>query len=151
MAGKACDRHISNMFKIEIPGFPDLNFAECSPLEAGVEVEEDWSEGGILPDKTPGMGKVEDVTLKRGTTADTSELDWMKQVADFGAGTGAAPCDDYKRDCALVQLDRNKNEVARYNLFGAFPNKIKIGEWKKDSKEKIITELTLSMDYWERA
>lgn len=147
--GRVCQLHSKWRFRVEIPSFSDVNFEKVSEISMEVEVEEYWDGGGdLLPDKFPGKGKVDNVTFERGATTNLDDLDWFKKVADFGAGTAAAACADFKQDVAVVQLDGKKDEIMRYTLFKMWPVKVTCGSWDSNAgAEKVVRSFEAAYDF----
>lgn len=148
MAGRVCNYHSAYNFRVEIPGFADAYFKTVSGLRQEVEVEEIREGGNLLPTKLPGVGNVPNVTFERGRTNDESIVDWFTEIADFANGVGADPCDDsFKRNIAVVQLNRRGEEIKRYTLINAFPVAIEHGEWDNDSTDKVIETMEVAYDF----
>lgn len=148
MSTRFCRLESKSMFRVEVPGIGDAEFTKCSPIKQGVETEEYYEGGKLLPIKYAGKGKVDNVTLERGSTTDIDLLEWFETVANFSENTGADPCDpNYKRDVAVIQLNRNGDEIKRYVLTGAFPVMIEHGDWDASSTEKVIEKVELAYDY----
>ncbi len=151
MAGKA--RRYLDRFKflIEIDGITQTGFQKCSELKGGVETVEHYEGGALLPDKSPGLGKYEDITLEYGATENLEIYEWFRQVLDAAQETGGADPSEYKRNLSIIQLDRAGNEVQRWNVFGAWPKEFVAGEWDNTANEKLIRKVTLAIDYYEAA
>lgn len=145
--GRNCSIHSKWRFIVDIPGFADMKFEKVSEIAAEVEVEEMWEGAALLPDKYPGRGTVDNVTMERGSTTNRDDLEWFKSVADFAAGKAAAICSDFKRDIVVIQLDGQQNELLRYTLFGAFPRRLVLGEWDNSSSDKVIRKMEIAYDY----
>lgn len=148
MAGRACSYHSAYNFRVEIPGFADAYFKTVSGLRHEIEVEEIREGGSLLATKLPGVGSVPNVTFERGTTNDAAVIDWFTEVANFADGTGADPCsEDFKRNIAVIQLNRRGEEIRRYTLINAFPVAIEHGEWDNDSTDKVIETMEVALDF----
>jgi phage tail-like protein len=105
-------------FLVEIDGISQANFIECSGLDATTEVIE-TREGGnnTTVSKLPGKTTYTDITLKWGMTASNELWLWRQAVID-----GAVA--QMRRNGSIVLYDlTNKNEVARWNFFNAWPSK----------------------------
>lgn len=148
MAGNVCQRHSMYSFDVQIQG-TQLLFQKVSKIAFGIEVEEIREGGNLLPDKTPGFGTVENVTFEKGVTDDEYEIQWFKIMANGAAGVGVPgqACDAYKRPILLRQLARDKKPVREYNMVGAFPVKLEIGDWDSESNEKVVLSMECAYDY----
>lgn len=151
MAGKARKYYDRFKFLVEIDGITQAGFQKAGPLEGSVEVTEHWEGGALLPDKSPGRGKFEDITLEYGATDNLELYEWFRSVLDAAQEAGGADPADYKRNLSIVQLDRAGNEVQRWNVYGAWPTKFRAGEWDNTSSEKLIRQVVLAIDYYEPA
>jgi phage tail-like protein len=103
-------------FLVEIDGITQANFIECSGLDTTTEVIE-TREGGnnTTVTKLPGKTTYTDITLKWGMTASAVLWQWRQDIMD-GVVT--------RRNGSIVVYDlANKNEVARWNFFNAWPSK----------------------------
>lgn len=151
MAGRA--RKFSDKFKflVEIDGIVQTGFQKAGPLRASVEVIEHEEGGALIPDKSPGKGKFEDITLEYGATENLEIYNWFKQVLDAAQETGGADPDDYKRNLAIIEQDRTGKEVGRWNVYGAWPREFEAGDWDNTANEKLIRKVTLAIDYFEPA
>lgn len=136
-------------FLVEIDGVVSAGFQKCSELSGSTAVIEHYEGGAIIPDKSPGRGKFDDITLERGAVIGDLDLyDWFSSVLDAVAGIGGATPGDYKRDMDIVQQDRSGLELMRWRVSQAWPNKFKAGDWDNDSDEKVIESVVLSIDYF---
>lgn len=147
MAGKACDYQDAWLFEVEVPGFTRAKFKKVTGIEVSVNVRKIREGGALLEEKHPTFGNVEDVEFERGITSSTDYIDWFNEVADFINDEGADVCDDFKRDIVVKQLNRRKDVVRRRTLVGAFPNKLKEGDFDSDSEDVLMETMTVSYDY----
>jgi phage tail-like protein len=144
-AKKYYDRY---KFRVEIPGIGQSGFQKAGPLAAEVDVNEHWEGGSILPDKSPGKLKFDDLTLGYGATDDLSMFVWFATIADGLSETGELDPELFKKDISIVQLDRAGNEVHRWMVFGAWPKRFVAGDWDNTSGEKTIREVVLVYDFF---
>ena len=129
-------------FRLEFDGIPQAAFTTCGPLEATTE-EVTQAEGGALSDnKEPGKVVYAPITCTRGTTANRDLYEWWKRINQDGE-------DDFK-DFSVVQTDRAGTEIRRYNVFGTWPMRNKMGEWDASVSENNIEEIELSVSRIER-
>jgi phage tail-like protein len=143
--GKQRSYHKKFAFKIEIDGIANTGFQKCSELSVEAAKVEQWEGGAIIPNKSPGRLTMSDVTLEFGSTKDFDVWQWMKQVADAVAGTGAVD-PEYKRTLDIIQLDRDGSEIRRWTLTNAWPTKFVAGEWDNTVDENLIQSVTLTYD-----
>jgi phage tail-like protein len=102
-------------FIVEIDGNASAGFTECSGLSSEttvIEYREGSDKGGIR--KFPGLRKYNNVTLKRGLTANRDLWNWYKSVID-----GASD----RRNVSIILLADDRTEVARFTLSQAWPCK----------------------------
>jgi len=137
-------------FTVDIEGFGSLAFQKCSPITVEQKQTEHWEGGAVIPFKAP-SGRMEfaDITLDRGATNDFDAYNWMLQVGDALAQRGEVDI-TYKRNAAVVQLDRDGAELTRYNLFGCWPKNFTAGEWDNTSDDVVIEMMVLAYDFFVR-
>ena len=88
MAGKARRYYDKFRFRVEIDGATQAGFSKAGPLKGTVEEVEHYEGGSLLPDKSPGRGKFEDITLEYGATDNLELIDnarWAGVLLDTGA------------------------------------------------------------------
>lgn len=134
-------------FQVEIDGLGSAAFRTCS--EIAIEFGDvDHREGGtLIPDKTPGLATVDDVTLERGATQDRDLYDWLLEVANLAANGGEVDY-NYKRMVDVVQYDRdNKTVLRRWRLHNAYVKRFVAGSWDNEADENVIESVVLRYDY----
>ena len=137
-------------FLVEIDGFARAGFMKAGPLEAEVKPVEVWEGGALSPIKLPAKVTFGDITLERGATSDRDLYRWFVDVADAVLNAGLTdPL--YKRTLDIVQLDRAGTEVQRWRVVGAWPTKVKFGEWDSAADEVLVESVTLACDEWHLA
>ena len=103
-------------FLVEIDKIISAAFSEVEGL--GMEISYAEYRNGNDPVNTvrklPGLSKFTNITLKRGITGSTDLFDWIKAAA---AGQPA------QRNVAVILLDEQRNEVMRWVLRHAQPQK----------------------------
>lgn len=137
--GRETDPLIGFNFALELQGSITGYFTECSGIGSEHEIVEHkvvTDTGQELVQKIPGRLKWQDVTLKRGITADMQIWDWRKTV-EQGEVVGA------RKTCSVIMFDRNYKEVARWNFENAWPSKVSGPSVKADSNEFGVEEVTL--------
>ncbi|MDI3548127.1 MAG: hypothetical protein PWR10_1779 [Halanaerobiales bacterium] len=151
MAGRARKFHDKFKFLVEIDGIVQTGFQKAGPLRGGVEVIEHYEGGALLPDKSPGKGKFEDITLEYGATENLEIYEWFKNVLDAAQETGGTDQDEYKRNLSIIEQDRAGREVGRWDVYGAWPKEFEAGDWDNTANEKLIRKVILVIDYFEPA
>ena len=75
---------------------------------------------------------------------------WMNLINNHNQNTGATNTADYFSDAAVVQLDKDGNELKRYTFRGVWPTNVSAIDVSFDS-ENAIEEFTveLQVQYWE--
>jgi phage tail-like protein len=143
-------------WKIEIDGvlvggFKDLSlnidgreasgFKEIAGLESEIEVVEFKDGDDPITHKRAGKAKYKNITLKRGFVADDSLLAW------FELGEKAA-----RKSGSIIYLDREGQEVLRYDFSAAYPSAAKGAKIVMDRDTGIATasELELVVADFER-
>lgn len=133
-------------FALEIQGVVTGFFTEVSGLGSEHEIIEHKvvdESGREIVHKIPGRLKWQDVTFKRGITANMDIWKWRKQVEDGDVESARA-------NGSVVMFDQHLEEVARWNFENAWPTKVTGPSLKSDSNEIAIEELTISHEYINR-
>lgn len=133
---------------VEIEGIAVAAFTRMSSLEAEIGVVQQREGGKLIPDKSPGLVNVTDVTLERGAANGDSDLyKWWLDVVRMSAGGGTGlPTPFYKRQVDVIQLDRDGSVLRRWILDGAWPMKFVAGDWDNEADENVIESVTLALD-----
>ncbi len=102
-------------FRVEIAGVDVAGFAEVSGLESETDIIEyrTGDEVGTVR-KLPGLSKYQNVTLKRGFTDSRALWEWRKTVIDGQLE---------RKSVSIVLFNHSRDEVARWNLFEAWPSR----------------------------
>jgi len=111
--GQRTDPFLNFNFRVEIDGIQVAAFHECSGLDSSIDVIEHREGGGPIR-KLPGNTKFSNITLKRGVT-DSRELYDLHLACIDGQVQ--------RRNGSVVLMDRDDNEVARWNFVQAWPAK----------------------------
>jgi phage tail-like protein len=114
-------------------------FSEVSGIGSETEVTDvkvTDAKGRPVIRKIPGRLKWGEITLKRGITSNMDFYQWRKQVED-------GLVDAARTDCSIIMYDQAGKEIARWNVFKAWPSKISGPSIKSDSSEVGVEELTL--------
>ncbi len=91
-------------------------FRECSGLKSTTTVVE-IEEGGqnFRVHKFPGQSRWENITLKYGTTSDTTLLEWRNEILQDEFSK------DQRRNGAIVMYNMEMEEVRRFDFINAWP------------------------------
>lgn len=118
-----------------------VNLESVSIESASVDVVNVQTDRGRL--YGPGATHWGSITIKRGAVgADASLLEWYKKVL---AGQTE------RKSGSIIYLDREGNEVLRYNFFEAWPCRWKAPELNASSDTHIIEEIEFVVEKVERA
>lgn len=123
-------------FRVEFDGLPVSSFSECSGLSAegdAVEYREGTDPVNTVR-KLIGLRKYTNITLRRGYTADTSLWDWHKEIVN-GKTT--------RKNGTITLIDEVGNEVIRWTVENAWPNKIEGPSFNATSNEVAMESLEL--------
>lgn len=101
------------------------------------------SKGRVVRTKIPGNVKSGNLTLRRGMTFSTTFWKWFQQVQDGHWGK-------QRKDSSLVIYDQASIEVARFNLFRAWPTSYKITDVNARSSEIEVEELEIAYEEFQR-
>ncbi len=128
------ERPIGNFrFKIEIDGVVVGHFQGVSGIssehEVVTHVEGGRNDRGI---KLPGQGQFGSITLKRGYASEATLRNWIADVSTAGK--------PLRRSLSVIVLgDDAYDEVGRYDVIEAWPNKWEIEELQGESLEAVET------------
>lgn len=114
-------------------------FSSCSGLSSELSVVKHKTmteKGTQIETKQPNKRSFSEVVLKRGYTSDTALYDWFKATVDAGGNVE-------RSEASIVVLDRDLEEIARFNMEGCFPSKLSISDLGAKSDEAVVEELTL--------
>jgi phage tail-like protein len=146
-SGRESDPLIGFNFRLEIEGKLAGYFTEASGIGSEHEIVEHKAvddSGHEIVQKIPGRLKWENVTLKRGITDAMDIWDWRKLVEDGKMG-------DARTNCSIIMMDRNYEDVARWDFVNAWPSKVSGPSVKSDSNEFGVEEVTLVHEGMARA
>lgn len=130
--------------KVVIEGVEVGPVVAISGLESEIEVVEykHGDDNATLRDrKRPGRVKYANITLKRGLVSDPSFHEWYQKVLQ-----GVTE----RKSGSIIYLDREGNEVLRYNFFEAWPCRWKAPELNAQDRH-IVEEIEFVVERVERA
>ena len=140
------DPVVSAMFGIEFQGQIKGSFRECTGLGSENEVVEykaSGEKGEFVNLKVPGRMKWNNITLKRGITADLDMWKWRRLVEQ-------GKVDEARKSGAIVMYDQNLQVVARWDFVRAWPSKLSGPTANATSNEIGIEELEITHEGYER-
>lgn len=138
------DPYANFNFRVELDGVQRAAFQEVAGLESSIDVIE-YAEGGdITSRKLPGRVRYANITLRWGMALDDELYDWHAQWRD--ADPAAA-----RRDGSIVLLDRQGQEVRRWNFFSAWPSKYMLPSFNAEASDIAIASVELSHERLEKA
>ena len=135
--------HKSFKFIIEIDGIEKMAFRTCSGLKGVIGVVEEDEGGANITSKELGKFKVDNVTLTNGVTDNTEMYDWFKEAKNGQEGEG--------RGLSIVQLDREGNEIKRWDLEGVKPVSFMAGSWDASAEENTVEEMEMLVEDFDAA
>ena len=130
-------------FLVEIDGITRAAFQEASGFDSTIDVIE-HREGGenTTLRKLAGLTKYSNISLKWGLTDDRDLYDWHRQAVK-----GVIE----RKNGSIVALDREGNEVVRWNFFDAWPTKWDGPDFNAEGNDVAIETLELAHEGVERA
>ncbi len=141
--GQRVDPYGNYNFLVEIDGITRAAFHEASGLDSAIDVIE-HREGGqnTTTMKLPGLTKYSNIVLKWGATDDTQLYDWHQQCVDGNVT---------RKNGSVVLLDRQGNEVERWNFMNAWPSKWTGPSFTAEGNDVAIETLELAHESLVRA
>lgn len=117
MVGERKDPYRNFRFRLEIEGVQQAGFSEATIPDTTTDVIE-YREGNehTTVRKLPGLRKYANITLKWGITDSKVVYDWRKLVDDDNIK-------DYRKNVAIVLMDEEGNDKARWEFSNAWPSK----------------------------
>jgi phage tail-like protein len=130
------DPFVNFNFRVELDGIQRAAFHEASGFDSSIDVIE-HREGGnnITTRKVPGMNKFGNITLKWGVTDDHALDDWYQETRDGKL---------VRRNGSIVLLDRQGEEVARWDFERAWPTKYTLPSFSAEGNDIAIQTLELA-------
>lgn len=140
--GTRVDPFFNYNFLVELDGLARGAFSEVSGLDATTEPIE-YREGGenTTVRKLPGKTQYSNIMLKWGMTSDMELYRWYRQTVLGNVE---------RKNGSVIVLDRQGNEVARWNFFNAWPTKYDIPDFNATGNETAVITLELVHEGVER-
>lgn len=128
-------------FMVEIDGITQAGFREVVMPDASVQVIE-YREGNepTKVRKLAGLTSYGNVILKWGCTDSHELYDWWK-TSEQGKPD--------RKNMSIILLDRERNEVKRWNVLQAWPIWYSIGDLEAEGDEVLIETLELTHEGFE--
>jgi phage tail-like protein len=136
------DPFVGFNFRISMDGLTRGAFRECTGLHSAIDLVEYREGGATHPSKLAGLTKYGNVVLRRGITDDRELYDWH---------LAAVNGDISRRNGSIVVLDRKGGEAARWNFFGAWPQRWEGPALNSTTSELAVETLELAVERLERA
>lgn len=137
-------------FSVKIPDASnnaDVAFNEVSGLSAEMGTEE-IAEGGEnrFKYRVPTVTKYNNLVLKRGLVAPTSELaTWVLETLGNGLSEPLKP-----RTIIVLLLNPEGQEMMSWNVVNAWPLKMNISEFKANENALVIETMEFGFTYFQR-
>jgi phage tail-like protein len=141
--GLRVDPYGNYNFLVEIDGITRAAFHEASGIDSAIDVIE-HREGGqnTTTMKLPGLTKYSNLVLKWGATDDHQLYDWHQQCVNGNIT---------RKNGSVVLLDRQGNEVERWNFTNAWPSKWTGPSFTAEGNDVAIETLELAHESLVRA
>jgi phage tail-like protein len=133
-------------FALEVQGTITGYFTECSGLGSENEIVDHkvvTDQGKEVIQKIPGRLKYNDITLKRGITAEMDIWKWRAMVEK-------GDMQEARKNGSVVMMDREGTPVARWDFKRAWPSKVTGPTVKSDSNEFGVEEAVIVFEEYER-
>ncbi len=149
--GQLRSYHKKFLFAIEIDEMEIGWFTSMSALKGELGVVEQREGGSIVvADQSPGLLKHPALTLRVGVTDNDELYNWWNQIIDSEANAGAKDA-SIKRNLAVVEKDRDGEELRRWNVFETWMSSFDAGEFDANQEENLVNEVVLVYKYFKKA
>ncbi len=138
------DPYLNHRFRIEISGVAQANFCEVSMPESASEVVE-HREGteALTVRKQAGFTAYGALVLKWGLTASMELYNWRKMVEQ-------GKLSSVRRNIAVVLMDEEGNDAARWEFTNAWPSKYKAPDLNAKGNDVAIETLEIVFESMQR-
>lgn len=145
MATRTSDPLVGFHYQLDLGGKVAGFFTEVGGLGSENEIIEHKivKDGKEIVQKLPGRLKWQDVTMKRGITAEMDIWDWRKLVED-GDIEGA------RTNGSIIMLDQELKPIAQWDFERGWPSKVTGPQLQSDSNSFGVEELTIVHEYIRR-
>lgn len=129
--------YMGSLFALEIEGVEIARFTGVSGLGYTAEVVEfpdTLEDGSIVVRKRPGRVSFNDITLKRGLSADNALVEWYQSVLE-----GAVE----RQNGSIVLYGTSGDEVGRWNFERAWISSWSASDMDAGSDEVVVEEITI--------
>lgn len=140
--GRRVDPIGATHFMVEIGGVSYGIFRECTGFGSEIAVIENPQGGQLVTQKLPGRVTYTNIVLRWALTADHALYDWHHEVIEGVVN---------RKDGSIVALNRQGNEVARWNFYAAWPSKWDGPDFNAESDQTAIETLELAHEGIHRA
>ena len=140
------DPLVSAWFGVEFQGQVVGAFRECTGMGSENEVVEykaSGPKGEFVIHKVPGRMKWNNITLKRGITADMDLWKWRKLVEQ-------GKVDEARKNGAIIMYNQKYEAIARWDFVRAWPSKLTGPTANATNNEVGIEELEITHEGYER-
>jgi phage tail-like protein len=141
--GQRVDPYSNFNFLVEIDGITRAAFADVSGFDSTIDVTE-YREGGenTTVRKLPGVTKYSNIVLKWGLTQDAELYQWHAETIKGNL---------QRKNGSIIALDRQGNEVVRWNFRNAWPTKWDGPDFTAKGNDVSVETLELAHEGVERA
>jgi phage tail-like protein len=150
--GEARTIHQRFNYIVEIDGVTNAAFQDVSELSGEFSDTEYWAGGAVIPNKQPARLTFADITLQVGAaTGDGDLYEWWQETASAVTGGGTVS-PFYKRNLDIVQLDKDRSELRRWTVYGAYIKKYSPFTGLDNTSDEVTLEaIVLRYDYFEKS
>ena len=129
----------TNRFYVEIGENIVASFSECSGVSIDID-KQVYLEGGVNDQQRISLGQTRfsDITLKRGTTNDSTFSEWIGELFDDD--------ETQRRNVNILTYNQAGDVVKSWNLIGAIPVGWKLPSLEADGNAVAVEELTLAFE-----
>ena len=144
-ANQRRDPYLNYRFIVEIAGMPQANFCEVLLPESASDViaVRDGTESSFTVRKQAGLVNYGTLILKFGLTSSLDLYNWRKMIEQGKVNSN-------RRSMAVVLLDEEGKDVARWEFTNAWPSKYKGPDLNAQANEMAIETLEIVFESMQR-